>query len=60
MDVHQYEEGTLILDFVDADAKELIWRGTATKALDSNPTPEKIEKNIGNVVAKILAKFPPK
>lgn len=59
VDVHQYEEGTLILDFVDAKAKQLIWRGAATKALESNPSPEKIEKNINKVIAKILEKFPP-
>ncbi|MFB3108369.1 MAG: hypothetical protein ACE1ZE_03245 [Candidatus Binatia bacterium] len=36
-----------------------MWRGTAQKALDPNPTPEKIEKNIGEAVAKMLEKFPP-
>ena len=59
VDVHQYQEGTLIVDFVDAKSKQLIWRGTAQKALDPNPTPEKIEKNIGEAVAKMLEKFPP-
>jgi len=59
VDVHQYQEGTLIIDFVDAKSKQLIWRGTGQKALDPNPTPEKIEKNIGEAVAKMLEKFPP-
>jgi len=59
VDVHQYQEGTLIVDFVDAKSKQLIWRATAQKALDPNPTPEKIEKNIGEAVAKMLEKFPP-
>jgi len=27
IDVYQYEEGSLILDFVDATSLELIWRG---------------------------------
>ncbi|NIA31356.1 MAG: DUF4136 domain-containing protein [Actinobacteria bacterium] len=59
VDVHQYEEGTLILDFIGAQDKQLIWRGAATKALESKPTPEKIEKNINKVISKILYKFPP-
>jgi hypothetical protein len=46
IDVQEYEEGTLILDFVDTDTKELIWRGTATDALDANPTPDERRKQI--------------
>ena len=34
-DVYEYEEGTLILDFVDAQSKELIWRGKAQGEIDS-------------------------
>ena len=59
VDVYQYEEGTLILDIIDAKAKELIWRGAGTKTLERDPTPEKIEKNVTKGVAKILEKFPP-
>jgi hypothetical protein len=58
-DVHQYEEGTLIIDMVDAQAKEMVWRGMASKALPSAPTPEKIDKIIDGVVAKIFEKYPP-
>ena len=29
LDVYQYQEGTLILDVVDAKTKKLMWRGTA-------------------------------
>lgn len=59
VDVRQYEEGTLIIDMVDAQAKEMVWRGMASKALPSAPTPEKIDKIIDNVVAKIFEKYPP-
>jgi len=59
IDVQEYEEGTLILDFVDTDTKELIWRGTATDALDANATPEERRKQIQEAVTKILAKYPP-
>lgn len=57
--VHQYEEGTLIIDIVDNAEDELIWRGEATKALPSNPTAEKIDKIIDEVVSKALSNYPP-
>jgi hypothetical protein len=58
-DVRQYEEGTLIIDMVDAQQKEMVWRGMASKALPSAPTPEKIDKIIDDVVSKIFNKYPP-
>lgn len=58
-DVRQYEEGTLIIDMVDAQAKEMVWRGMASKALPSSPTPEKIDKIIDDIVTKIFEKYPP-
>jgi hypothetical protein len=55
----QYEEGTLLLDFIDPKSKKLIWRGSAKSDLDSVSTPEKREKMIYEAVQKILANFPP-
>ncbi len=55
----QYEEGTLLLDFIDSKSKQLIWRGSAKSDLDSVPTPEKREKMITEAVQKILENFPP-
>jgi hypothetical protein len=59
VDVYEYEQGTLILDFVDAASQELIWRGTVTGVIDPNPTPEKRDKVINEAVAKVLENFPP-
>lgn len=59
VDVQQYKQGTLVLDFVDAESKELVWRGVATGAVPDNPTPEKMDKKVNEAVAKILEKFPP-
>jgi len=57
--VSQYEEGTLIIDFVDNAEDELVWRGEASKALPSNPTAQQIDGIIDEVVTKILANYPP-
>jgi len=59
LDVSQYTEGTLILDFVDNVSKNIIWRGTAQKALSGNPDPQRVEQNIRKTVDQLLAKFPP-
>lgn len=57
--VYQYQEGTLVLDIVDAQKKELVWRGVAQKALSETSSVEKKEENLTKIVAKLLKKFPP-
>ena len=58
--VQEYEEGSLILDFVDAKSKKMIWRGAAKAVVDPSDTPEKREKLINEAVQEILKNFPPK
>jgi hypothetical protein len=60
VDVYQYQEGSLIIDIVDTETHKLIWRGTARKVLDTNPTPEQRTATVNAAVAKILEGFPPK
>jgi uncharacterized protein DUF4136 len=59
VDTYQYEEGSLILDFVDAKSKKMIWRGVAKAQIDDTNTPEKSEKLINEAVQEILKNFPP-
>jgi len=54
--VHHYKQGTLILDFIDRQTKELIWRGWATSVVDES---SRSQEKIDDAVAKILAEFPP-
>ena len=56
---YEYEEGWLILDFVDSESKNLIWRGTAKAEIQNVDTPEKRVKLINKAVEKILEKYPP-
>lgn len=57
--VRQYEEGTLVLDFVDGASRKLVWRGTGSKALSRSPTPEQTTATIDAAAREILAQFPP-
>ncbi len=60
VDVYQYNEGTLIVDIVDAKTNQLVWRGTATKTIDESASPEQREANLKEVVSRIFEKYPPK
>jgi hypothetical protein len=57
---YEYEEGSLILDFVDAKSKKMIWRGAAKAQIDSADTPDKKQELINKAVNEILKNFPPK
>ena len=58
--VATYEEGTLLLDVVDGDTNELIWRGAASTRIDPDRTPQERTALIRQAVEEMLAKFPPK
>lgn len=51
--------GTLILDFFDADERQLVWRGTAEGTVNPDNSPEERQARINEAVAKILGEFPP-
>jgi hypothetical protein len=51
--------GQVDLDLYDPAAKQLVWRGTASKTLDTKAKPEKREKNLRKGVAKLLKNYPP-
>src|SRR5215467_931644 len=51
--------GTLAVDFYNPAAKQLVWRGTATKTLDPSKDPQKNQEKLNKSVAKLLKDFPP-
>lgn len=56
--VRQYKQGTFMLDIVDPVSEQLMWRGVAGKRLSSG-TPSQRDQYVQEIVAAILAKFPP-
>ena len=54
------KEGTLVMSFVDAKTKSLVWRATATDAVYPTASAEEKQKKIDAVIAAMLAQFPPK
>jgi len=57
--VSQVPVGTLVVDLVDAKAKQLVWQGVATDTLKSRSSPEDKDTRIAEVMAKVFADFPP-
>jgi len=57
--VSRSTEGTLFIDLIDANKKELAWQGMGTGALASSKNISKKEERIKEFVTEILAKYPP-
>lgn len=55
--VNSTTEGTLYIDLVDAEKKELVWQGMGTAALASKV--DKKQERINEIVEEILEKYPP-
>jgi hypothetical protein len=58
INVNEYTEGTLFIDFIDREKKELVWQGIGTGALKI-ANREKKEERINLFVKEIISKFPP-
>lgn len=50
-------EGTLYVDLIDADKKELVWQGIGTGVLTMNV--DRKQKRIDEIVTAIFKKYPP-
>jgi hypothetical protein len=51
--------GQIDLDMYDPAKKQLVWRGVASKTLDTKAKPEKREKNLRKAAEKLLKNYPP-
>ena len=56
----EYDEGTFILDIVDAPTRDLVWRGIAQAKLTTSLDPNVRQAQIDKAVQKVLSMFPPR
>lgn len=54
-----YNQGSLIIDLVDAKTQQPIWRGVSEKRLNKGLTPQKQREILTSAVLEVLAQFPP-
>jgi hypothetical protein len=57
--VHEYQAGTLIIDIVDPDGRNLLWRGSVESRLENDLSPQQRNEQTTSAIEAILAKFPP-
>ncbi|GAA5190187.1 DUF4136 domain-containing protein [Ferrimonas gelatinilytica] len=57
--VREYQEGTILVDLVDAQSKSLVWRGSGTDTVKQRQSPEERTEQVNTIVNGILLQFPP-
>lgn len=58
VNVNQYTEGTLFIDFIDKEKNELVWQGIGSGAMKFSNV-EKKEQRIKEFVKEIIERYPP-
>lgn len=56
--VDEYTEGTLFIDFIDAEKKQLAWQGIGSGALNNYKSVEKKEAKMRQFVEEIMELYP--
>jgi hypothetical protein len=51
--------GSIAVDMYQSSAKSLVWRGMASKTIDTKAKPEKQQKNLAKAMAKLFKNYPP-
>lgn len=51
--------GQLAFDMYDSANHDLVWRGIASKTIDTKAKPDKRQKNLTKAVTKLLKNYPP-
>lgn len=57
--VNVYNQGSLIIDMVDAKTQQPIWRGVSEKRLRTGLSPQEQRNILSSALMEILAQFPP-
>lgn len=57
--IRVYNQGSLIIDMVDAKTQQPIWRGVSEKRLNKGLSPQKQREILTGAVLEVLAQFPP-
>lgn len=58
-DLYEVEEGRLVIDILNKN-NQLLWRGISPSLLTEQATPQETTATVQQIVASILAQYPPK
>ncbi|PRY14766.1 uncharacterized protein DUF4136 [Pontibacter ummariensis] len=56
--INQYKEGTVVVDLVNAETNELVWRGVGEAVVDM--TGNISQETINQIISEVLEEYPPK
>ncbi len=56
---HSYQEGSLVIEIVDANTNQLVWQGSDPGVFTGLDDPERANDAVASAVKDTLAKFPP-
>jgi hypothetical protein len=59
VDAYSYRVGSLVLDVVDPQSREVVWQGNVQGFVDVHTDPKKQEQRLDKAVGMLLSKFPP-
>ncbi len=59
LSIQTVDVGALVLDMYDSAQEQLVWRGSATKALNLSSNANQNHENLRKAIEKLIAKFPP-
>lgn len=57
--IDEYDEGLLVIDFLQPDNNLILWRGKSTREVETHTTPHEMIQETDQSVEKTLAQFPP-
>jgi len=58
--IRSVEVGTIMIDLVDRDTDELVWRGLASGTIEFDWSPDRIKSYIDSAVKRMFGGFPPR
>ena len=59
-DIQSFQEGTLLIDIVDAKSRQLVWQASAKADVDQSLGPKERDARVHDVVRAMLSHFPPR
>jgi len=52
--------GSLVVDLIDVRSGSIVWRGIATRDVDTKASPERRDKNVARATEKLFRNYPPR
>ncbi|WP_339668101.1 DUF4136 domain-containing protein [Dasania marina] len=60
IEIKQYRAGSFMIDIIEPEKRELLWRGVSERRLPGSVTPAQRDQFVNETVTAIINRFPPK